>query len=68
MIVTTHVKVFWVVTECSDVVGYQHLTLKMQAAQSSELLLSYNTTWHHNPHDLSYNHHFSTSFFLISVS
>jgi len=35
MIVTTHVKVFWVVTECSDVVGYQHLTLKMQAAQSS---------------------------------
>jgi hypothetical protein len=40
------VKVIWVMMLCSD-------TLKMEAAQSSETLISYhNTTQHHNPENL----------------
>jgi len=55
-------------TPCSYVVGHQrfgglcclnlHFTLKMEAAESSETLVSYNnTTWHHNSDDLELNFH-----------
>jgi hypothetical protein len=47
-----HVEVFWVVTPCSVVVGYQlfrdlcclRLTLKMEAEQISETLVLYHST------------------------
>jgi hypothetical protein len=32
-------------------------TLKMEAASTSETLLSYNTTWRHNPEDLDLSLH-----------
>jgi hypothetical protein len=65
---TLQVEVFWVVTPCSVVVEYQrfrdtccvylHFTLKMEAALSSETMVSYyNTTWRHNPEDLDLKHH-----------
>jgi len=56
--------VFWVVTPCSVVVGYQrfrgscclhllYFTLKMEAARSSETMVSYhNTTRRHSPEEL----------------
>jgi len=52
--VKIQVEFFWVVTLCSDAVGYQrfgsHCTLKMDAAKSSETLVSYRvTTQRHNP-------------------
>jgi hypothetical protein len=44
------VVVFLAVTPCSDAVG--HFTLKMQAAKSSETLVSYHiTTRRHDPED-----------------
>jgi hypothetical protein len=54
-VVKIQVKVFWVVTPCSVVVEYQQFggTLKMEAARSSKMLVSYcNTTWHCNSEDL----------------
>jgi len=56
--VTFQVEVFWVVTPCSVVVGYQHFggqcyTLKMATALTSETLMSYhNTRRRHSPEDL----------------
>jgi hypothetical protein len=54
--VKIQVQVFWVVTLCCVVVGYQrfrgscclqlHFILKMEATYSSETLVSYNTTQH----------------------
>jgi hypothetical protein len=44
------VEVFWNVKPCKVAVGYQCFTLKMEAAKSSEMSVSYqNITWHHNP-------------------
>jgi hypothetical protein len=59
------VVVLWIVTLCSDVVGYKHFgepcylhlhfTLKMEMEWPSETLVSYITTWHHNPDDHDLN-------------
>jgi len=53
-VVKIQVEVFWVVTPCTDVIGYQrfggpcylilHFTLKMEAAWTSETLVFYNNT------------------------
>jgi len=56
------IKVFWVVMKCSIVVVYMlphlHLTLKMGAAWTSKMLVSYcRTTWHHNSEALNLKHH-----------
>jgi len=54
------VTVFWIVTLCTDEVGYQHsewphcplhFNLKMEAARSSKMLVSHITTQNHNPED-----------------
>jgi hypothetical protein len=59
--VMIQVEVFWIVTPCSVVVGYQRFrgpffTPKMEAAWSSETSVSCHITiWRHNPenHDLN---------------
>jgi len=62
------VVIFWVVTPCSIVVGYRcfrglcalhlHFTLKIDAAWTSETVVSYhNTIRRHNPEDLDLKHH-----------
>jgi len=58
--------IFWVVTLCSDVVGYQQfggpccldLQGELKAAKSSETWLSYHiTTQYHNPENFDLYHH-----------
>jgi len=39
-----HVAVFWFLRPCNDVLEYQHLKLKMEAAWFSETLVSYHVT------------------------
>jgi hypothetical protein len=57
-VVEIQIEVFWVVTQCSAVVGYQRFRgpwcpIFRDAAKSSETLASYhNTTLRHNPEDL----------------
>jgi hypothetical protein len=49
-----YVEIFGIVTPCIAVVGYQHLTVKMVAAWTSEtLVLCHSTTQLHNPEDLN---------------
>jgi hypothetical protein len=54
--VKIQVEFFRTLTPWGVVVGYQHFhhfSLKMEAARSSETLISYrNTTWRYNPVDL----------------
>jgi len=64
---TVQVALFWVVTQCADVVGYQcfrglcclhlHFTLKMEAAWSSKMFVSYITTQCHNTADCNLSHY-----------
>jgi hypothetical protein len=55
MAVKTEFVIFWVVELCSVVVEYQP-TLKMEAAQSSETLVSnHHTTWCNNPRTMNVN-------------
>jgi hypothetical protein len=61
-VVKIQVQVFWVVMPCNAVVGQQHFwgpccvhlwgEMTMEAARSSETLVSYNTVQCHNPRDL----------------
>jgi hypothetical protein len=54
------VEVFWVVTLCIVVVGYECFIfrVKMKAARRSYTLVCYqNTTRRHNPEDLDLKHH-----------
>jgi hypothetical protein len=52
------IELFWIVTPCIVVVGYQHFILKMEAATSSETWVSHhNTTQRHNPELLDLNLH-----------
>jgi hypothetical protein len=60
--VKIHVVVFWAVTPCG---GVDDFTLKMEAAWSSEMLVSYHIITHsYNPQD--YMNSSFTVFFLLS--
>jgi hypothetical protein len=52
--VNIQVELFWIVTPCNVVVGYQHFRdqfclVKMEAACASDTLSRYNTTLRQNP-------------------
>jgi len=64
MAIKIHVLVFWIMTLCSDVVGYQcfggscYFTPKMEAAWPSKtLVFNHITTLHHNLEDHNMNSH-----------
>jgi len=63
------VVVFWIVTWCTDVVGYKDFTLKMGATRSSETTVSYHITIPHynsEDRDMSLFYHRPGIFLLIA--
>jgi len=55
---TVKLQIFRVVAPCNVAVRYQRFTLKMEAANSSETLVSYrNNTRRQNPEDIDSNLH-----------
>jgi hypothetical protein len=55
-VVKIQIEVFWVLMLCTAEVGHQCFGMKMEAARSSETLISYqNTTQYHKSHlDINY--------------
>jgi hypothetical protein len=62
--VKIQVEVFWVVTPCSAIIGYQHFgepfsyhfRVKMKVSRLSEMLVPYhNITRRHNPEDQEFS-------------